>query len=388
MKISTMQNYTKIAFMWDVKTIFRLDLRLVLSMLGLMVVSVLVIASVTKEPESDCFFTSTVIHQLQWFFLGSICFLFFAGIDYRKILQWAWLYYFLAIILLTGLFFTHPIHTVHRWYRLPFLPMDIQPSEFTKISLVFFLAWFLEKKTKEDASFFVLVQIGLVVGLPFFLILKQPDLGTALVLFPIALMMSYFAGVHSFFLRIVYIGIAVVSIIFLSIFTGVVPYEKMKPYCCRFLKSYQYERLNPKSYHQQAALACIASGGYTGSGWNKSEFASQHWLPAAHTDSVIAVFSEEFGFLGFLVVLFLFYNLLRVVITVAATARETSAKLLSVGIAVYLIMHILGNIAMMCGLLPISGVPLLMVSYGGSSIVMTMSALGVLQSIYRRRCMF
>jgi rod shape determining protein RodA len=154
------------------------------------------------------------------------------------------------------------------------------------------------------------------------------------------------------------------------------------------MKEYQYNRLDPNTYHQKASQISIAIGGVTGSGWHKSEFSSRKWLPAAHTDSVFAAFGEEFGLIGVIILLLLFYYLIYLSFQVVGFSKDYFGKLLASGIAVYLAMHIIVNIAMMCGFLPISGVPLLLISYGGSSVVATMAALGILQSIYTRRFMF
>ena len=125
-----------------------------------------------------------------------------------------------------------------------------------------------------------------------------------------------------------------------------------------------------------------------GSGWRNSEFTGQQWLPAAHTDSVFAAYTEEFGFAGVTFMLLLFFGLLYFSFQVTAVAKDRFGRLLSAGITVYLAMHVIVNIGMMCGFLPITGVPLVLITYGGSSILSTMTALGIIQSIYSRRFMF
>ena len=172
------------------------------------------------------------------------------------------------------------------------------------------------------------------------------------------------------------------------IFLNVLPHEDLRPYATKVLKSYQFDRLDPNTHHQNAASTAIAIGGLTGTGWKKSEYTAGGWLPAAYTDSVFPAFGEEFGFLGLLALLAIFYALIYFCFQVSAVAKDHFGRLLSAGVAVYLAMHILLNIGMMCGLLPITGVPLILVTYGGSSIILTMSALGILQSIYSRRFMF
>jgi len=266
--------------------------------------------------------------------------------------------------------------------------MSLQPSEQAKLILVIFLSWFLERRAGKVSTLSTAFSIGIIVGIPFFLILKQPDLGTALILYPIALVMSYFADVHRGVLRIVsFVGLGVLTLVSL-LFLGALDHEKMRPVFTSVLKEYQYERLNPNTYHQKASQIAIAIGGVSGTGWQKSDFAKRKWLPAAHTDSVFAAFGEEFGMVGLVFLLFLFYALIYFSFQVAAVAKDLFGKYLAAGLAVYLAGHVLINIGMMCGLFPISGVPLIFVTYGGSSIVATMAALGLLQSIYSRRFMF
>jgi rod shape determining protein RodA len=179
------------------------------------------------------------------------------------------------------------------------------------------------------------------------------------------------------------------GLIFVSMmFLGVLPHEKLRPYATTILKEYQYERLNPHTYHQKSAQTAIGLGGWTGSGWRKSEFTGRQWLPAPYTDSVFAAYGEEFGVVGVFFMLLFFFGLLYFSFQVTVVAKDQFGRLLSAGITVYLAAHVIISMGMMCGYLPITGVPLILVTYGGSSILSTMTALGILQSIYSRRFMF
>lgn len=373
--------------MWDYRALSRVDGRIFPIVFCLMAIGLCVISSMTGMEESDAFWTPTAKSQLRWYCLGWVVFFFAAGFDYRKLRDWSAVLYIGMLILLVGLFFVSPIQNVHRWYRIPGL-MSFQPSEQAKLVLVIALSWFLERKGGRIASLSTSMQGLLLVGIPFLLILKQPDLGTALILFPVALGMGYFAGMHKGLLKFFTVG-AVTGLTIVSLmFVGVLPHEQMRPVFTTVLKDYQYERLNPNTYHQKASQIAIAIGGFTGSGWHKSEFSGRKWLPAAHTDSVFAAYGEEFGFVGVAFLLFLFYGLIYFSFQVAVVAKDLFGRLLAAGLAIYLSVHVLVNIAMMCALLPISGVPLIFVTYGGSSILTTMGALGILQSIYSRRFMF
>jgi rod shape determining protein RodA len=377
--------------MWDHRYLWRVDLRLVFVVLGLMFISLLTISSMTMETAEfgqESFWSHYVMNQLQWFLFGWGVFFFFAGLDYQKFYKWAWFLYLLMVVMLLGLYLARPIQSVHRWYRIPFLGVNIQPSEYAKLIVVITLGWFLNRNEQQRSSLKRGLQLLFIVMVPFLLILKQPDLGTALVLYPIFLVMCYFGKVHRWVVRGLVggglLGLCLVTLLF----SGTLSHEKMAPFFLSFLKEYQYERLKPNNYHQRAAQTAIAIGGVTGSGWHKSEFSARKWLPAAHTDSVFAAYTEEFGLMGCLVLLILFYALIYFSFQTVAVAKEEFGHLLSSGVAVYLSMHIIVNIAIMCGFLPVSGVPLVLVSYGGSSTVTTMAALGILQSIYTRRFMF
>jgi len=376
--------------MWDHRVLSRIDFRILPVIAALMGISLLIISSMTAEPgewEGGMFWTSLVKSQVRWFCLGWIVFLICSAFDYRKLRDWSLFLYIAAIVLLVGLFFTSPIQNVHRWYRIPGIA-SFQPSEQTKLIVVIALSWFLERRGSQIGTLPTALQMGLIAGLPFLLILKQPDLGTALIFFPIALVMGYFAGVHRGMLRLaVGVGLAALTLVTMM-FLGVLDHEKMRPGFTTVLKEYQYERLNPNTYHQKAAQTAIAIGGLTGTGWHKGDFSGRKWLPAAHTDSVFAAFGEEFGFMGLVFLLFLFYTLIYFSFQVALAAKDPFGRFLASGLAVYLAMHVLFNIGMMCALLPISGVPLILVTYGGSSLLTTMAALGLLQSIYSRRFMF
>ncbi len=377
--------------MWSFQYLSRIDFRTIPVLIGLMFISLLVISATTCETWDkidESFFTPSVINQIKGYGLGVLVYLFFAGFDYQQLKKWSWFLYFVTILMLVGLFFTTPIQNVQRWYRIPGLGLAFQPSEYAKLFVVMTLSRFLENKSHEIRSKRTALQAILIVMVPFILILKQPDLGTALVLFPIALVMFYFGGIRR---RVVFamsalamLGIGFVSLIFLDI----LPHEEMRPYITKVIKEYQYERLNPNTYHQRASQTAISLGGMWGSGWRNSEFTGQQWLPAAHTDSVFAAYTEEFGFAGVVLMLLLFFGLLYFSFQVTAVAKDRFGRLLSAGITVYLAMHIIVNIGMMCGFLPITGVPLVLITYGGSSILSTMTALGIIQSIYSRRFMF
>lgn len=377
---------------WNYKYISRIDHRMLLVIFALMLISLVVISSysipLSQDSFEETFFTPMVKHQIKWFAIGWGVFLFFAGFDYNKIREWTWILYVLMLLSLLGLFFADPIQRVQRWYRIPLLGMSFQPSEYGKLIVVIALSWFLERRRSLSQSWGTAFYGGLIAGIPFLLILKQPDLGTALVLFPITLVMFYFGDIRPQIIKIM-TGMAAAALVVVAlIFLEAIPHEQLRPYATLVLKNYQFDRLDPNTHHQKAAATAIALGGVVGNGWRKSDYTGGGWLPAPYTDSVFPAFGEQYGFIGLFLMLALFYALIYFSFQVTAVAGDPFGRLLAAGVATYLAMHILVNIGMMTGFLPITGVPLVLVSYGGSSILSTMTALGILQSIYCRRFMF
>lgn len=378
--------------MIQLKLLSRIDFRVIPVIGLLMLMSLLVISSYSQDSFADgmeqVWLTPMVRSQIKWFGLGAAVFVFCAAFDYKKLREWTWFLYGFVLISLAGLFFAPSIAGVHRWYKIPLVNFSFQPSELAKLVVVIALSWYLERVSGRGNLWSVVLRAGCIVAVPFLLILKQPDLGSALVLFPVALVMFYFGGLHPFVIRTMTVAGALSLAVVALIFLGIIDHEGIRPIATKVLKEYQFDRLDPKTHHQMAAATAIAIGGIAGKGWQKSDYTAMGWLPAPYTDSVFPAFGEEFGLLGLLFMLLLFYSLIYLSFSVVAVAKDPFGRFLAAGVAVYLAMHILINIGMMCGFLPITGVPLVLVTYGGSSTLVTMAALGLLQSVYSRRFMF
>lgn len=372
--------------------LLRMDFRALAIIASLMVISLLVISSYTLETGIESgeegFFTPLVYSQMQRFFLGSVIYFLCAIFDYNKLRELAWILYAFMIATLIGVFFTDTVQGVHRWYKIPLLNIGFQPSEYAKLIVVISLSWYLERKRSQASSFSTAFFGGLIVLIPFILIFKQPDLGTSLVLLPVTMVMFYLGGVKRWIVKTMAIGGIAAFAIVLVVFLEIVSHEEAKPYATQVLKEYQYDRLDPNTHHQKAAITAIAVGGVAGKGWRKGDFTQGGWLPMPVTDSVFPAFGEEFGFFGLVLLLTLFYALVYLGFQVTAVAKDHFGRLLSAGVATYLAIHVIVNVGMMCGLMPITGVPLILVTYGGSAIFSSMAALGILQSIYIRRFMF
>jgi rod shape determining protein RodA len=329
-----------------------------------------------------------VQQQIRWILVGWCGFFAAAGFDYARLRDWAWIFYTISLFALIGVLFADPIVRVQRWYRLPGIGISIQPSESAKLALVFLLSVYLEQRAHLSSSWNTLLGACCIVGIPFLLILKQPDLGTAIVLYPMTLVIFFFGGIDKKILRFLYLpGFIMLTVVALT-FSGIVSHETLRPYLQKFLHEYQCERFNPHTHHQRASQIAISVGGTLGKGWGQGEYWTEGYLPAPYTDSIFSSFGEEFGLLGLCILLGLYYVLIFSCFQTVAVAKDAFGRLISAGVAVYLAVHVIINVGMMTGCLPITGVPLVLMSYGGSSMVVTMVALGVTQSVYGRRFMF
>ncbi|NGX31416.1 MAG: putative lipid II flippase FtsW [Chlamydiae bacterium] len=367
-----------------------LDFSQIVMLFLVMCLSLILIASVTMDhfEQESKFFTPYVLKQLRWFILGWGIYVLVCLFDYHKLKDLAPILYGIVIVSLVGLFFMSPVRNVFRWYRLPFLGFDIQPSEVAKCIVVIMLAWFIDRN-KARMHTFKNTSIALIIGLiPFVLILKQPDLGTALILLLMLFGMLSIAGANRFILRSMVVVFCICFVFIAALFLEIVPHSTIKPMATKIVKEYQFERLNPKTYHQKAALNAIGLGAFLGTGFRKSDFSTSGWLPTAHTDSVFCVLGEQFGLLGMYILIGLLYFLGYLGFRSASSANDYFGYLLGFGMILMIMLHGLLNIAMMCGVLPISGVPLVLVSYGGSQILVVMGSLGLVQSIFIRRFRF
>lgn len=317
--------------------------------------------------------------------IGVIAYFSFASFDYRRLRPFVPLIALFTILLLVGVLFTSPIQNVRRWYRVPFVPFAFQPSELAKFTVILGVSWLYDMFSHIKTSFQLAFITIVLVSVFSLLIYKQPDLGTALVLFPLMLGVMYFGGAHKWIIRTGFTLFAACCLFVTALFTGIIEHEKIEPYALSVLKEYQYERLKPGSYHQKASQTAISLGGILGSGWKESRFSSEGWLPFGYTDSVYCVICEEFGLFGGVIVICAYFGLMYFAFKTAACASDTFGALIASGVALYIPIHLFINIGMMAGLLPITGVPLVLLSFGGSSYTTTLILLGILQNIHVRR---
>lgn len=334
---------------------------------------------------------SFFFRQLRWIGAGGILWLFCSLIDYRKI-QYrilAVLFYLVTIVLLVLVFFIGvKVYGATRWLSIAPLGMRLQPSEFCKLALVMVLsAMFASPMFKVNRLPCLLLGAG-TVALPFVLIVREPDLGSALILLPIYLAILFTAG-----LKWRYILLAGVAI---SILGGAVVLNEAMQFR-PMLKEYQRDRirvfLNPEldrtdtGYNSYQARLAVGSGGLTGKGIGEGTQNTLGFLPqtVSNNDFIFSVIAEEVGFLGCLLLLAAYLALFYSIIRTAFLTVDPFGRYLAVGIAGIFFTHCFINIGMSIGLAPVTGLSLPFVRYGGSFMLMGLAACGLLQSVYRYR---
>jgi rod shape determining protein RodA len=362
---------------FDRQLVENFDWGTLLFSLAISAFSVVLLYSVTYGSDS---LSSLHLKQLLWIGLGLGGMLVVLCIDYQTICRHAYLLYSVAIVgLVAVLLFGRVINGAQRWLVLG--PWRLQTSELVKPILILVLArYFSEGKSQESAPLTLreLLIPLLFVGVPFLLIVKQPDLSTAMVLLAIASAMIGVVGLQ-FKVLLLIAGLGACAL----------------PAMWHLLAEYQRDRLlalfNPQSdlmgtgYHSWQSKIAIGSGGLWGKGFLENTQSRLNFLPEKHTDFIFAVLGEEIGFMGILLLLLLCSGLLLHGFTVAYRARDRLGALIATGVVTLLAVQIFLNIGMTIGLLPIIGLPLPLMSYGGSSLITTFLCLGLIMNVRMRR---
>lgn len=317
--------------------------------------------------------------QILWVAVGTGCFLALMLIDYHRMGELSWLLYLAGLVLLVLVLLIAPVRSgASRW--LPIMGFQIQPSEFAKLSTLLATAWLLSRPTVDAADPRVVLQVGALTVVPFVLIFVEPDLGTAAVLAPIALMLLYAGGVP--LKTLVFLGVLALCLLPLGWFV-LDEYQKN-----RILVFFEPGRdVYGAGWNKLQSQIAVGSGGLTGKGFLAGTQNVLGFLPksVAPTDFIYSVVAEEMGFAGSALVLSLYAAVILGVMRAALVSVDKFGRLLCVGVATMLFTHVFVNIAMTIGLMPITGLPLPLMSYGGSFMVTTMCGLGMVQSVYVRR---
>jgi len=274
-----------------------------------------------------------------------------------------------------------------RWLNIGVV---IQPSELMKIAMPLMLAWYFQKREGIQKTWDYGVA-AIILGIPVALIARQPDLGTALLVFAAGLYVIILAGLPWKWI-LPFVGLGIFGIILIIIFGDTICAHNI---AWPFVHNYQKHRvctlLDPssdplgKGFHTIQSMIAIGSGGFFGKGWFQGTQAHLEFIPEKHTDFVFAVFSEEFGLLGNLILLALFFALIKRGLAISASAPNLFTRLLGASVTLIFFTYAFVNIGMVSGLLPVVGVPLPFISYGGTALVTLGFGAGILISIHRHR---
>lgn len=320
------------------------------------------------------------MRQLVRFGVGLGLMLVLALVPIHWLLRYAYLAYAAALIMLVAVeFFGHTGMGAQRWLRLGVI--NIQPSEVMKLCLILALAAYFHRSSIQDVNRLShLIVPTLMVALPALLILRQPNLGTASILMMVAAAMYFATGVS--YRKFLTVGAAVFIAVPAAWYSG-------------FIKDYQKQRvltfLNPDAdplgagYNILQSKIAIGSGGVLGKGYLKGTQSQLSFLPEKQTDFIFTMLAEEFGLIGGLITLGLYILLLGICIGTGLRAHNHFGRMVAIGIATTLFLHIFINIAMVMGLLPVVGVPLPFLSYGGTILITMLIAVGLILNVHVHR---
>ncbi|SEO27320.1 rod shape-determining protein RodA [Propionispora vibrioides] len=354
-----------------------LDFSVIIVTSLIILVSLIIIGSAThiNTPSEDRYW---YVQRQGIFALMNVIFIFvMLHFDYKSLAKFGnTLYGINLVMLLAVMFVGQSALGAQRWIQIG--PISLQPSEFSKLIMIISLASLLDKKMGKLNSFKEIIPVFLYVGIPFLLVLKQPDLGTSLVFLAILFGMIFVAGINSKHLLLIFSAAAA----FMPIFW-------------HFLKDYQKMRLTVfidpnvdplgSGYHIIQSKIAIGSGMLFGKGLFAGTQSQLNFLPENHTDFIFAVIGEELGFVGAVIILLLYFFLLYRGIKIAGLAKDNFGTLLATGITSMLTFHVLVNVGMTAGIMPVTGIPLPLMSYGVSSLTTNMISIGILLNIYMRR---
>jgi len=378
----------------------RLDLPIVACMVLLMAVGLLAIYSATA-PQDSSSVRGSFERQAIWALSGLVVAAVATLLPFRTIERLAYVIYAIMILLLVAVLFVGRGANA-RWFA--FGPARLQPAEFAKVGVVLALARYLTgRRTDVNSAKGILLAAG-IVALPTLLVLKQPDLGTALVFMGMLLPLLFWAGLQGFILFLIVapaisafasfhflafflamLGLATVLyfsrrgrrvLIFnllLNLSVGIVApmvYNRLAPYQQNRILAFLGLRSDPHgvSYQVIQSKVAIGSGGLFGKGFMQGSQTQLRFLPEQHTDFIFSVIGEEFGFVGALFVVTLFFILLFRALRIAATARNQYISMVVAGATIVIALHVIINIGVTLGIMPVTGLPLPFVSYGGSSL--------------------
>ncbi|HEY0796165.1 MAG TPA: rod shape-determining protein RodA [Acidisarcina sp.] len=344
----------------------------------LSVISVLEIYSATLHTK----FVGFDRMQILWLAAGLVAMLALTWIDYHRLIEFVHYAYIFCIFALVAVLIPGigtKVLGARRWIRIG--SVHFQPSEWVKIILILAVARYFSNLAGKDITWADIFKGIALVGVPMLLVLKQPDLGTALTYSPILLAGLFLGGIK--WKQATILTLSALILIGGAWYSGKV----LKPYQKARLTSFTHPDDDPKGsgYQIRQSLIAVGSGGVLGKGATKGTQTQGDFLPIPYTDFIFAAFCEEHGFVGACLVLLLYFLILMRLIQNAQTAADLSGTFIVMGVVAVIIFQIAVNVGMVIGLMPVTGIPLPLMSYGGSSVLFTFLALGMVMNVRMNR---
>jgi rod shape determining protein RodA len=334
----------------------------------------------SESQQSNTFYVPPWVKQSAWIGIGFLALVGCLMLDYRQLTDRAPLFFVvMAVVLFVMLIGVAPrIGGARRWILLG--PIQIQPSELAKIVAVLLVARVFGESRKEQLTMRDLLGPGAAVGAIMLLIAAEPDLGTAFCLVPMFMTIVFLAGLR----MKAFVGLLLAFVLTLGI---VWKYAPLKAYQKQRIYSFINPQFDPKGAGYQSIQSRIAvgSGGLLGRGYNQGSQSQLGYLPERHTDFIFSVLAEEFGFLGVLTVLFLYFVILWRSFEIGRLARDRPGAFLAAGVSSIITFQVVYNVGMAAGLVPVKGLPLPFMSYGGSSTLFAFMAVGLTLNIRAHR---
>jgi len=352
------------------------DWAMLIMVLILCTLSVLEIYSATMHTKYAGFY----IKQLYWITGGLVFMFIFSKIDYHRLLDWApWAYGVCLVALVAVKLVGHRVLGAKRWISIG--PMHFQPSEWVKLILILVIARYFANLGGRSLSWKEIFKAFALVGLPMLLVLIQPDLGTTLTYTPILIVGLFLGGIN---LRQSLILLTCGAVIAVGAWSSG---KVLKPYQKDRLTSFINPGSDPRGsgYQLLQSKIAVGSGGIWGKGMARGTQTQGDFLPIPHADFIFAAFSEEHGFVGAIFVLLLYFFILMRLIQNAQIAADLPGSLIIMGVVAVLTFQIAVNVGMVIGFMPVTGIPLPLMSYGGSSVLFTFLALGAAMNVRMRR---
>ena len=350
-----------------------------ISSLALLAIGLIGLYSATKNAELEAFYK-----QIQWFLISIPFLIMFTIINYKQVAKFSPIIYLILLGLLVGVLFTAPINGARSWYTLG--SSSFQPSELAKIFVIIFISYIISlfqlKGKGEINKIHKLFAVLLLVAIPMGLIILQPDFGTTITYIFLLTFILFTAGIGKRYI----IPVAIITVV-LAIVMYKIVLPQYAPYALRRIEVFLNPGIDPRGdgYNVIQSKLAVGSGYIFGMGIGQGNQTQLGYLYPKTTDFIFSLISEELGFIASVSIVITYVLLITKAIQISKTAKDNLGAYIAAGIAGMFFYHMTQNIAMTIGLLPITGIPLPFVSYGGSSLVTNFIAIGLLLNISARR---